>query len=370
MEVLQETVDNIVQELSTRENGCDCKMLVRQGCLDCLVKFCTELAPFRKVVVLYTKLTFEVFGKQLTDKLNGIGIKPINFLIDDCALTIKNLSGLFCLPEDVRLSVGVGVKTWGHADYYAKVMRVKSLSVVCDNPFGRFSQSLLINNEGKHTVFSLGLEKSLFFLSDFKFPVHDLFYGFMGKMLFVSDYVISKRARGESVDKLVINIAKRILDQGLKVLEVPKSQRVEFMISRIMELGTVEFVCGINSAELGLDEVEVVLKSWKNYYRKKPYINYIEWASEYSRAFGIERVDALGGVYELVKEFTKGKAKKILYDIEGLLREMAIKIKTAKAVEQELKKDGVKNQGIKENKLLAYELYPFGVNTANIIKLL
>jgi hypothetical protein len=48
---------------------------------------------------------------------------------------------------------------------------------------------------------------------------------------------------------------------------------------------------------------------------------------------------------------------------------MAIKIKMAKAVGQELKKDSVKNQGIKENKLLEYELYPFGVNTANIIKL-
>ena len=369
MKALQERVDNIIQELSIKENSCACKILVQQGGLDNLIELCSELAPFRKIALIYTKWTFDMLGKQLTDKLKAKGVKAINFLVEDCELTVKNLAGLFCLPEDVRLAVGVGVETWGHADYYAKVMQAKSLSVVCDNPFGRFSQSLFINNEGKHTIFSLSKEKNIFILRVVEFNCYELFNRFIGKMLFVSDYTISKRTSGESVDKLVVKYAQRILDQGLKVLEVPKSQREDFLISKVIELGTVEFVCGINSAELGISEVETILKSWKNSFKEQPFINYIEWASEYSSTFGIKRVDVLSGIYKLAKEFGNGKAKKILDELDVLLSEMAIKIKTAKAVGQELKKDSVKNQGIKENKLLEYELYPFGVNTANIIKL-
>ena len=67
------------------------------------VKVACEIAPFGKVAVIYTKISYTDFGKEITQRLKNVGIKPLNFIMPEN--TVLNLSSVFdiiCVPDDVR----------------------------------------------------------------------------------------------------------------------------------------------------------------------------------------------------------------------------------------------------------------------------
>ena len=83
------------------------------------------LAPYGKVAVLYTKAAFSESGKQLSERLKTVGIKPLNFIMpDDVTLNLENVFEVIGVPEDVRAIVATGIELTEIGAYLATIFNI------------------------------------------------------------------------------------------------------------------------------------------------------------------------------------------------------------------------------------------------------
>jgi len=124
----------------------------------------SELAPFRKVAVLYTAKSFFEHSISFTKDLKSSGLKPINLVLTDITLSVENLGQLFYLPEDTRLIIATEQILFPFAEYFACVKGVPCLLWIT-NPLGKFlTCSYQVENGRNLNLFTPTAERHLVFV--------------------------------------------------------------------------------------------------------------------------------------------------------------------------------------------------------------
>ena len=94
-----------------------------------------KTVPFGKVAVLYLKSSFEKFGKENTENIRRLGIKPYNYVMPQgVTLSFENIFDVITLPEDVRAIIYFDGELGALVNYVATVLNVLCMRVVKD-PF-------------------------------------------------------------------------------------------------------------------------------------------------------------------------------------------------------------------------------------------
>ncbi len=123
-----------------------------------------KTVPFGKVAVLYLKSSFEKFGKENTENIRRLGIKPYNYVMpQDVTLSFENVFDVITLPEDVRAIIYFDGELGALANYVAAVLGVLCMRVVKD-PFvkGALAPFVCFDSGVSSDIFPLTCNRYIF----------------------------------------------------------------------------------------------------------------------------------------------------------------------------------------------------------------
>ena len=123
-----------------------------------------KTVPFGKVAVLYLKSSFEKFGKETTENIRRLGIKPYNYVMPQgVTLSFENVFDVITLPEDVRAIIYFDGELGALVNYVATVLGVFCMRVVKD-PFvkGALAPFVCFDSGVSSDIFPIACDRYIF----------------------------------------------------------------------------------------------------------------------------------------------------------------------------------------------------------------
>lgn len=163
-----------------------------------LEKFIKKYAPFSKIALASSNLSFEHYGKKIIDAIKSFDSKVISLVLEEQTQnTIESFSQLFDFPEDVRLIVVMDQKLYSYAFYYANIKNIPVVILPIDyNVEGLFDTNVDLLINGKIDSIQLMVNKSIILDTSFPINYYDLFLSFYSNYANYFDNLITESFLG------------------------------------------------------------------------------------------------------------------------------------------------------------------------------
>ena len=196
------------------------------------------LCPHGKVAFITTLKSNLSFCTKIAKTLKSVNASLCTFVLEDSALSTKNLSQLFSMPDDVRLVLTMDVELVGHAVYFANL---KSLPVVVIPSSltlkGVLDNVLYVRTDEKVDRVQVKVDRHV--VIDKEMMGDDLYKPFaysMSKLVSLIDYRISRTLLSLAPVKKAFDMVKNSVLSTQNVTKLDRESQKDVLIYNAFEI--------------------------------------------------------------------------------------------------------------------------------------